>query len=138
MRNDQRLWRGRLAQAMRERWGWWRARRAGMAELAGCDAVELGRMAREFGLSAGELKALAAAGPGAADLLNKRLQALGIDPQEIAAVAGLKQDLQCRCSMCDSKSECARDLKTDPKSPSWEQYCPNEATLSALVAMKCH
>lgn len=136
MRNDLLLWRGRMAQAIREGWSRWRARRVGAVELAACDGTELGRMATEFGLSAGELRALAATGPGAADLLNKRLQALGIDPLEIATVPGLKPALERCCSMCDSKSECARDLRTDPHSASWEQYCPNEATLSALAALK--
>ena len=65
-------------------------------------------------LSAGELRDLAATGPGATDLLNKRLRALGIAPLEIAAVPGLKPALERCCSMCDSKSECARDLRTDP------------------------
>lgn len=138
MRNDPLIWRRRMAQAIRDGWSRWRARRSGAAELAACSSTELGRKASEFGLSAGELRYLAATGSGTTGLLNKRLRALDIAPLEIAAVPGLKPALDRCCFMCDSKSECARDLRTDPHSASWEQYCPNEATLSALAALKSH
>ena len=74
MHTDLTLWRAHMAQAICEAWRRWRARRAAAAELAALDATELGRIAGEFGLSAGELKAVAATGPEAAGLLDKRLR----------------------------------------------------------------
>jgi hypothetical protein len=135
MHPDLTVWRVQMAQTVREGWCRWRARRAAAAELAALDATELGRIAGEFGLSAGELRAVAATGPEAAALLDKRLGALGIEPTD-AALLEVKRDLERCCSLCDSKRECARDLQADPQSPAWTQYCPNKAALSALVALK--
>jgi hypothetical protein len=134
MWNDLRSWSSRTAKLLGGIWTGWRERRAAMAELAACPQDEVSRMANEVGLSVGDLRDLVAQGPSAADLLSKRLQALGIDPAD-PALLEIKKDLQRCCSFCDSKRACARDLKADPQSPAWAGYCPNEAALSALVAL---
>jgi hypothetical protein len=114
------------------RWRMWRERRT---ELLYCDPAEVERMARELGLSAGELVALARTGPDAATLSERRLVAMGIYPSAVRTSEPLvMQDLQRCCSTCDSKRRCERDLDDRSKSSDWLQYCPNAATLMALTA----
>ena len=134
MRDDFASFKNRTTRVLGNLWAGWRERRAATAELAGCPQDEVSRMAGELGLSAGELRDLVARGPNAADLLSKRLRALGIDPAD-PALLEIKKDLQRCCSFCDSKRQCARDLQDDPQSPAWTAYCPNEAALSALVEL---
>jgi hypothetical protein len=134
MWDDLVAFRDRSTKVLGNLWAEWRQRRAAMAELAGCPQDEVNRMASELGLSAGELRELVRQGPSGADLLTRRLRALGIDCAD-PVLLEIKKDLQRCCSFCDSKRECARDLNTDPQSPAWTGYCPNEAALSALVAL---
>ena len=122
--------RDRTTKVIGQLWAGWRERRAAITELAGCPPDEVSRMAGKIG----ELRDLVARGPSAADQLSKRLRALGIGPAD-PALLEIKKDLQRCCSFCDSKRECARDLRADPRSPAWTAYCPNEAALSALAAL---
>lgn len=97
---------------------------------------EVARMAKDVGVSASELRMLARLGPEAADLLLKRLAALGLDPNEVSRTERQTfQDLQRLCAMCESHRRCARDLARDSADPAWKDYCPNAATLIALNAL---
>lgn len=139
MRNENtRSWTDRIGAALAERWHRWRERQHEVAELAGYDNSELTRLARDLGVTPRELRELAAAGPGAADLLYERCRALGIGTERLAAFPEIKRDLERCCSLCDSKEQCAHDLDAHPQSPEWRNYCPNEATLNALTKNKCH
>src|ERR1700686_2870693 len=64
-------------------------------ELAACPPEEVARIARDLGISRGELELVATKGPGSADLLQKMLLALGVDPRAPALhEAGVMRDLQ--------------------------------------------
>lgn len=105
-------------------------------ELTCCDEEEVARMARDFRMSAPELRMVASRGPDSADLLPCRLAALDLDRNEIARTQGQTlQDLQRVCGMCDSRRRCARDLACDSAIRAWRDYCPNAATLMALDAL---
>jgi hypothetical protein len=84
------------------------------------------------------LRTLARRGPDEACLLPRRLTALDLDPDEIARLEpAMFRELHWRCTVCDSKGECAVDLAGDaPASPDrtddWHAYCPNAATLRIL------
>ena len=54
-------------------------------ELANCTPEQVAAIARDMGLSPGELRFMAAKGPHAADELPKLLRALGVDPQQLAS-----------------------------------------------------
>jgi hypothetical protein len=54
-------------------------------ELANCTPEQVASIARDMGLSPGELRFMAAKGPHAADELPKLLRALGVDPQQLAS-----------------------------------------------------
>ena len=102
-------------------------------ELSCCAEAEIERMARDIGMSAAELRAVASHGPESADLLLRRMTALDLSPTEVSEVGPRTfSDLQRTCTMCESKRRCARDLARDSAIPAWKDYCPNAATLMAL------
>jgi len=62
----------------------WRRRRTRLAELASCGPAEVEHMARDLGMSRGELSVLAGKWPDAADLLSRRLEQVNlaaVEPQ---------------------------------------------------------
>lgn len=120
-----------------DRWSGWRARRARLDELACCGGAEFDRIARDLHLPAEELKLLAGRDAGSADLLYRRLAALGMDAERIqAAMPEVMRDMQRCCSGCVEKGRCAHELDSVPGAPA--EYCPNRDTLDALQTMKCH
>src|SRR5262245_45043676 len=90
---------------------WWRRR----SELDTMDPEELGRIARDLGMTSPELKDLAARGPDAARLLYERMQVLGLTKADVEQVArGLMRDMERTCACCDEKGVCEKDLATRP------------------------
>lgn len=87
------------------------------------------------------LRALSRRGPDEACLLPRRLVSLGLDPDELARLEpAVFCELHRRCTVCESKGECAVDLAADVAHPAWQNradvwhdYCPNVATLTALA-----
>jgi hypothetical protein len=76
----------------------WNSRRD---ELAGLNESEVGRIATEVGISAGELRELNRRGPDATALLPRRLQALHLDPERLAVERWAEfRDMQRLCSLC--------------------------------------
>jgi hypothetical protein len=63
-------------------------------ELANCTPEQVASIARDMGLSPGELRFMAAKGPHAADELPKLLRALGVDPRQDARPAAHLRDLR--------------------------------------------
>lgn len=123
-------------EGLRQWWRNWKAARSSGAELQCFAENEVERMAQELGVSAAELRQLAKRGPNSADLLLRRMAALDLDANEVAAreLAAFR-DLQRVCTMCESRGRCARELARDPASPSWEEHCPNVETLKSLQAL---
>ena len=78
----------------------WRQSKA-INALANCDALEVARVAQDLGISAADLRILASKDKTAADLLNRRLETLRIDPTSVDPA--LMRDLQRCCSIRDSK-----------------------------------
>lgn len=84
------------------------------------------------------LRALARRGPDEACLLPRRIVELGLDPDEIARLEpALFRELHWRCTMCESKGECAVDLAGDAvewtdRNEAWCGYCPNSGPLRLL------
>lgn len=115
-------------------WKKWRERRARLVEFDSSDSAEMQRIARDLGTSISELRVLVGRGANAADLLQRRLHSLNLDPATIDSA--VMRDLQRCCSKCGSKTLCEHELDDRPKATSWPQYCPNEQTISALVDEK--
>lgn len=101
------------------------------AELDRFPQDELERVARDAGLSVGDLRALARQKAGSGELL-LRMADIGLDSSEVAAAEpAVFRDLQRVCALCASKGQCDHDLLegyTD-----LPDYCPNRDTLRALV-----
>jgi Family of unknown function (DUF6455) len=122
--------------ALSQWWRDWTRRGSARSELKCCGEDEVERMAKDVGLSASELRRLAAHGPDSADLLLRRMAALDLDENEVSRTEPRTfQDLQRVCTMCNSHRRCKRDLARDSADPVWQDYCPNAATLMALNAL---
>ena len=115
-----------------ERW-WrnWRAHDAAEQELACCGHDEVAHIARDVGVSASELQTLAGRWPDSANLLDRRVAALGLE-QIAHSEPQVLRDLQRVCGQCASEGRCERDLNSGAGDRSWRDYCPNVATLDAL------
>ena len=115
-------------------WRNWSTTRSNLAALDCCGTEETGRIAHDVGVSVPQLRALAGKWPDSADLLNRRLAELNLDPADIRrAEPQVLQDLQRVCTMCSSGRVCAHDLASKPSDPVWREYCPNTMTLDALA-----
>ena len=134
MQTDFALPRLNIVQLCGNAWKKWRNRRARLAEFDNFDTTEILHMARDLGTSASELRILAGHDEGAADLLNRRLRDIHIDPAKIEPA--VMRDLQRCCSRCGTKTLCEHELEDRPKAAVWPKYCPNEQTIDALVAEK--
>src|SRR5262245_46113389 len=82
----------------------WRQRRASVKEIDDMDAQEIGCIARDLGVSPVEIRALAAKGKNAADLLSRRMKTIGLDPTQVDLA--VMRDLQRCCSICAQKGLC--------------------------------
>jgi hypothetical protein len=112
---------------------WWRRH----GELDTMDPEELGRIAKDLGMTGSELKDLAARGPDAAHLLHERMHALGLTKVDVERVAQeLMRDMERTCACCGEKGVCEKDLAARADDPSWGGYCPNAAALTAVKIAK--
>jgi hypothetical protein len=112
---------------------WWK-RRASIAAFDQIGADEEQNVARDLGTSVAELRLLAGQGADSANLLQRRLLDLKIDPA--AVEPAVMRDLQRCCSQCGEKALCEHELEDRPKSAKWPRYCPNEQTIDALKSEK--
>lgn len=126
----------KAAGAVQERWGivsfWhrWRDRARTRSELSALGS-EVGSVAHDLGVGAGELGRLAGRSADSTALLHVRLEserlasALRNDP-------AVMRDLERTCSSCCLKAACKRDLASEKTAPAVAAYCPNEPTFEAL------
>ena len=90
------------------------------------------RIARDLGTSIAELRISVGRDRNAAELLQRRLHSLNLEPAAIEPA--VMRDLQRCCCNCDSKALCAHELEDKPKEASWPKYCPNGQTIGALIS----
>jgi hypothetical protein len=106
-------------------------------ELGQCTQNDLIRIAKDLGLSVNELRGLATKGPGAADVLQKMLLALSVDPKALAeADPAVMRDLQRICILCSQKGRCQHELTEGTAAEHFREFCPNAYTLDALFKQK--
>lgn len=118
-------------------WNAWTRNPACPGDLSACSADDVGRMARDIGLSAWELQQIARHRADDAELLFRRMAALDLDPEQVAeAERATFLDLERLCTVCNCKGRCKRDLARRPDDARWEDYCPNVATLKMLDALR--
>jgi hypothetical protein len=116
---------------------WWQEVRDSwqrMHELEMLSDFEIERMARDVGVTTDELLRMATLPQGASDLLDRRLAALSLDPEDVGKLSSLLMaDLRRTCALCSEKARCAEDLDQVPQERHWEAYCPNAGTLRTLT-----
>jgi hypothetical protein len=116
---------------------WWhdtRDRWARLAELNDLPAHELDRIAADMGVATPELLAASTRPGGTQGLLEKRLAALELDPEDIRRLSPmLLRDLEHTCGRCSERQRCSDDMKISPLAPGWESFCPNSGTLRTLA-----
>jgi transcriptional regulator with XRE-family HTH domain len=102
-----------------------------------CSPEEVRQMANDIGISPAELRAIASKEPGAADLLQKMLIALGVAPETLMKRnPAVMRDLQRLCVSCSHKSRCQHDLAIGEAAERFHEFCPNAYTLDALLERK--
>lgn len=127
MRDPHNGWSTRLLDPLLRHWQTERA----LLEVESCATHDVERMAQDIGVDALTLRALAARGPHAADLLPERLAGLGLDANRIGhREPAVLRDLERVCAFCTHKGRCARDIGSGEV----PEYCPNADTLVALLA----
>ena len=118
-----------------EMFGDWLKHKADIKELCECNSGDFGRIARELGVTPGDLDRLVRQGPHAADELPKMLKVLGIDEETIARTQPLVlRDMQRVCASCGYKRQCDDDLAAGTAAREYEEYCGNVQTIDALGA----
>jgi hypothetical protein len=103
-------------------------------DLERCGPDDVMQIARDLGASPAELREFVRKGPGAADLLQRMLIALKVDPASFtSSELGVMHDLQRLCTMCAEKKRCARELADGTAAEHFHEFCPNAQTLDALL-----
>ena len=99
-----------------------------------CSPEEVQQIAKDIGLSPNDLRMIARKEPGAADLLQKMLVALGVAPETLVKRdPAVMRDLQRLCVSCSRKSRCQHDLAVGEAAERFHEFCPNAFTLDALL-----
>ena len=75
------------------------------------------------------------------NLLARRMEALGLDPYELAlSDPALVCHLRKQCTLCDSRECCLQAFAREPSSAAlrdnWRDYCPNALALDMLVGLQ--
>lgn len=121
-------------------WNDWKAARSSFADSDVCSEDELKRRAHYLGVPVAQLRWVSSYRPDPISLLERRMGALSLNPDEIAHVWPLTlRELQHRCVTCAKREQCALDLAdkfADPDWQYWQDYCPNAATLTMPSALQ--
>jgi hypothetical protein len=114
----------------------WKDRKAACSSFADsdvCSQYELKRRADYLGIPVAQLRWVSSFGPDPISLLERRMEALSLNPDEIAHVEPITlRELQHHCVTCAKQERCALDLAdkfADPDWQYWRDYCPNAAML---------
>lgn len=117
-------------------WKGWKIVSPTFADSDVCSEHELKRRADYLGIPAAQLRWVSSYSPDPISLLERRMEALSLDPDEVAHIEPLTiGELRQRCVKCAKLGQCALDLAdefADPGFQSWRDYCPNAATLTML------
>jgi hypothetical protein len=121
-------------------WKDWKAARLSLAGSDVCSEDELLRRARALGIPAAQLRWVPSFGPDPISLLERRMEALSLNPDEVTQIEPLMvRELQHRCVRCEQRGRCALDLADEFADPGWQywrDYCPNAATLMTLCTLQ--
>jgi uncharacterized protein YjiS (DUF1127 family) len=119
---------------LRQTWRRVANKRRAINELAACPPSELRRIASDVGLNGDDLMRLCCSHTGPSELLPRRLQLLGIDPEFMRHAAPTTfRDLARVCASCKASRHCARDLARGDVQAGMDGYCLNALSIDALT-----
>jgi hypothetical protein len=105
-------------------------------ELEGVDADQVAAIAKDLGITTGQLRELANKGDETASLRNL-LIALGVDPKELEKIdPRIARDMQWLCINCSRKSECNFDLSIGIAATTFRDICPNALALEEIFDLR--
>lgn len=111
----------------------WFRRTCAASEIDALGAEEMRQVAQDLRISVGDLRQLATAGDGEAELMRRMLALHGLD------IAGLEQelpfvlrDMALTCARCSEKERCRHDLDHGAGAAEADAYCPNAGVMAAL------
>jgi len=118
----------------------WKAACLSLAYFDVCSEDELSRRARALGIPVAQLRWVSHFSPDPISLLERRMEALSLDPDEVTHLEPLTvRELRHRCVKCEQRGQCALDLAdetADPRWQYWRDYCPNAAALMTLSTLQ--
>jgi hypothetical protein len=121
-------------------WKDWKVACLGSADSDVCSEHELKGRAHYLGIPVAQLRWVSSYSPDPISLLERRMEALSLDPDEVTHIEPLTvRQLRHRCVKCEKRRQCALDLaneSVDPGWQSWRDYCPNAATLTMLSTLQ--
>jgi hypothetical protein len=121
-------------------WKDWKAAWLSLADSDVCSEEELLRIAHGLGVPAAQLRWVSSYSPDPISLLERRMEALSLNPDEVTHIKPLTvRELQHRCVRCEKRGQCALDLADEAADPGWQlwrDYCPNAATLMTLSTLQ--
>jgi hypothetical protein len=92
-------------------------------------------LARDLRVSAEELNRVAAMGSTAGAGLRPLMRELSLDPVLVARTHWMvMRDLEAVCSGCKSTRRCRRECESGAAVQTYDSFCPNAQTLTALRA----
>jgi hypothetical protein len=109
--------------------------RRSMADLAACPPSELHRLGQDVGVGDMDLRSLTCTHPGPSELMPRRLEQLGLDPEFVKhAWTATYRDMERVCGSCKDWRKCARDLAKGDVEAGMGSYCLNTPTIDAMTA----
>jgi hypothetical protein len=123
-----------------EIWKDWKVAWSSFADSDVCSEHELKRRADYLSIPVAQLRWVSTYRPDPISLLERRMEALSLDPDEVLHVEPRAvRQLQQRCVTCAKLGQCALDLAdefADPGWHNWRDYCRNAATLTMLNTLR--
>ncbi len=120
-----------LLDSIAQRWRDHRDAVASLREIEAMDSAMASEIAAEAGLSVAELRDVIVHGAGANRLMQKMMDAYGVDMREIEQ-DGLLRDVSVLCSRCKAKGRCAEELEAGTARENAHLFCPNAETFESF------
>ena len=120
-----------MLESVARRWREHRDAVASLREIDRMDPAMAGEIAAEAGLSIADLKEVISHGAGANRLMQRMMDAYGVDVRELAD-DGLLRDVSVLCSRCKEKGRCAEELEAGTARENAHLFCPNADTFESF------
>jgi hypothetical protein len=121
---------------------WWLR----LIEIRAGELLDVGRLCTgrmkyiAYYVGSGNLRAFVRCSRNDANLLARRMVALGLDPYELAlSDPALVRHLQKQCTLCDNRECCLQVFAHESSAAlrdDWRDYCPNALALDMLVGLQ--